>query len=79
MIGHGLGASGAMESVACIKSIETGIVHPTINLDDPDPLCDLDYVPHIARDHRQQYVLSSSFAFGGQNAALVMRSGRTST
>ena len=79
MIGHLISAAGAVEAIAAIACMNAGIVHPTMNLDEPDPLCDLDYVPHIARDHRQQYVLSSSFAFGGQNAALVMRSGRTST
>ena len=48
-------------------------MHPTINLDEPDPACDLDYVPHKARAHAQRYVLSNSFGFGGQNAALLLR------
>jgi 3-oxoacyl-[acyl-carrier-protein] synthase II len=74
MIGHGLGASGAMESIACVKSIETGMVHPTINLDTPDPECDLDYVPNQARNvGTVRAVLKNSFGFGGQNACLVFK------
>jgi 3-oxoacyl-[acyl-carrier-protein] synthase II len=74
MIGHGLGASGAMESIACVKSIETGMVHPTINLDTPDPECDLDYVPNKARNvGTVRAVLKNSFGFGGQNACLVFK------
>ncbi len=72
MIGHLISAAGAVEAVAAIACMNAGVVHPTINLDDPDPLCDLDYVPHAAREHRQKYVLSTSFAFGGQNAAIVI-------
>ena len=52
--------------------MEGGYVHPTLNLDDPDPACDLDHVPHQARVHAQRYVLSNSFAFGGQNACIVL-------
>jgi 3-oxoacyl-[acyl-carrier-protein] synthase II len=74
MIGHGLGASGAMESIACIKSIETGMVHPTINMETPDPECDLDYVPNKARNvGTVRAVLKNSFGFGGQNACLVFK------
>ena len=74
MIGHGLGASGAMESITCVKSIETGMVHPTINLDTPDPECDLDYVPNTARNvGNVRAVLKNSFGFGGQNACLVFK------
>ena len=74
MIGHGLGASGAMESIACVKSIETGMVHPTINLDTADPECDLDYVPNKARNvGTVRAVLKNSFGFGGQNACLVFK------
>ncbi len=74
MIGHTLGASGAIESVACVKAIETGIVPPTINLDTPDPECDLDYVPNKARSVGSvRVVLKNSFGFGGQNACLVIR------
>lgn len=74
MIGHLLGAAGAIELVACLKSIETGEVHPTINLDNPDPLCDLDYVPHTKRQKPVRYALSNSFGFGGHNVSLVVGS-----
>lgn len=73
MIGHLISAAGAAEAVAAILGMEGGWVHPTINLDDPDPECDLDHVPHVARRHRQRYVLSSSYAFGGQNASLLLK------
>ena len=62
-----------MESIASIRSIETGIIHPTINLDTPDPDCDLDYVPNEARSADVRVVLKNSFGFGGQNACLVYR------
>jgi 3-oxoacyl-[acyl-carrier-protein] synthase II len=73
MIGHLISAAGAVEAVAAILGMQAGVVHPTINLEEPDPACDLDYVPHQAREHRQRYVLSNSFAFGGQNASIVLR------
>ncbi len=73
MIGHPLGASGALEAIACIMSIRTGVLHPTRNLDNPDPDCDLDYIPHHARSTRVRTVLTNSFGLGGQNAALVLR------
>lgn len=73
MIGHALGASGALETVAAVKSIETGIIHPTINYETPDPECDLDYVPNVARRADVRVVLKNSFGFGGQNACLVLR------
>ena len=73
MIGHALGASGALEAVACIKAITDGMVHPTINYQVPDPACDLDYVPNQARKHDVKVVLSNAFGFGGQNACLVFR------
>ena len=74
MIGHTLGASGAIESVACLKSLETGIVPPTINYETPDPDCDLDYVPNEARQMgKVKAVLKNSFGFGGQNACLVFK------
>jgi 3-oxoacyl-[acyl-carrier-protein] synthase II len=73
MIGHGLGASGALESVACIKTLQTGIIHPTINYEHPDPECDLDYVPNVARQADVRIILKNSFGFGGQNACLVFR------
>jgi 3-oxoacyl-[acyl-carrier-protein] synthase II len=73
MIGHALGASGALEAVPCIKSITEGIIHPTINYEFPDPECDLDYVPNTARKKDVRVVLSNSFGFGGQNACLVFK------
>ncbi len=73
LIGHGLGASGAMESVAAVKSIETGWVHPTANQDEPDPACDLDYVPNKGRQAEVNVALKNSFGFGGQNSCLVYR------
>jgi 3-oxoacyl-[acyl-carrier-protein] synthase II len=76
MIGHLIAAAGAVEAVAAILCMEAGWVHPTINLDEPDRACDLDYVPHAARRHEQRYVLSNSFGFGGQNAAILLRNGR---
>ena len=73
MIGHLISAAGAVEAVAAIAGLRGGWVHPTINLDDPDPACDLDYVPHQAREHSQSIVLSNSFGFGGQNASVLFR------
>ena len=74
MIGHALGASGAIESVACVKAIQTGIVPPTINYETPDPECDLDYVPNKSRKLESvRVVLKNSFGFGGQNACLVFK------
>ena len=73
MIGHALGAAGAVEAVAAVKSIQTGLIHPTINYADPDPACDLDYVPNVARQADVRAVLSNSFGFGGQNACLVLQ------
>ena len=73
MIGHALGASGALEAVACIKAITEGMIHPTINYQVPDPECDLDYVPNQARKQDVRVALSNAFGFGGQNACLVFR------
>ncbi|MBA31477.1 MAG: beta-ketoacyl-[acyl-carrier-protein] synthase II [Chloroflexi bacterium] len=73
MIGHSLGASGSLEAIACIKSIEEKIIHPTINLYDQDPACDLNYVPNKAIEKEINTVLSNSFGFGGQNACIVLK------
>jgi 3-oxoacyl-[acyl-carrier-protein] synthase II len=73
MIGHAMGGSGAVEAVVAVKTIQTGIIHPTINYEVPDPFCDLDYVPNVAREKDVRTVLSNSFGFGGQNACLVIR------
>ena len=73
MVGHSLGASGALEAIACISSIKDGVLHPTINQDEPDPDCDLDYIPNVAREQEVNVTLSNSFGFGGQNACLVIK------
>jgi 3-oxoacyl-[acyl-carrier-protein] synthase II len=72
MIGHSLGGAGAVEAVACIKTLETGIIHPTINYETPDPECDLDYVPNEARETHPRTALSNSFALGGHNGAIIL-------
>lgn len=72
MIGHLMGAAGAVEAVACIMTIRDGVIHPTINYETPDPDCDLDYVPNTARKKAVDVVLSNSFGLGGQNACLVL-------
>ena len=69
--GHMLGAAGAVEMAICVKAIEQQVVPPTLNLDNPDPLCDLDYVPHTARARRVNAIINNSFGFGGHNACLV--------
>ena len=72
LIGHGLGASGGMETIATVKTIDTGAIHPTINLNTPDPTCDLDYVPNVSRTSDVRVALKNSFGFGGQNSCLVI-------
>ncbi len=72
MIGHSLGAAGAIEAIACIKAIETSTIHPTINYQTPDPACDLDYIPNVARHQEVNLALSNSFGLGGQNSCLVL-------
>jgi 3-oxoacyl-[acyl-carrier-protein] synthase II len=73
MTGHLLGAAGGIESIIAVKTIQTGIIAPTINLHEPDPECDLDYVPNQARSASVRTVLSNNLGFGGQNAAIVFR------
>lgn len=73
MIGHTLGAAGAMSALAAIGAIRDGIIPPTINLESPDPECDLDYVPNVARRHRVEVAIVNGFGFGGQNAVSVFR------
>ena len=73
MVGHGLGAAGAIEALASIKTITDRVIHPTMNYEFPDPECDLDYVPNQARKQQVNIVLSNSFGFGGQNSCLVFR------
>jgi 3-oxoacyl-[acyl-carrier-protein] synthase II len=71
MTGHTLGAAGAIEGIAAIQALHSGVLPPTRNLHDPDPELDLDYIPHEARAQRVDAVLSTNFAFGGQNAAVI--------
>ena len=73
MTGHLLGGSGGIEAVACVLSIKNGFIPPTINYSNPDPACDLDYVPNSARDVKIRVTLSNSFGFGGHNVCLVFR------
>jgi len=72
MVGHMMGASGAVEAVTSIMTLKEGIIHPTINYETPDPDCDLDYVPNVARKAKVNVVLSNSFGLGGQNACIVL-------
>lgn len=73
MMGHLLGAAGAVEAVVCLMAMENGVVPPTINYQYPDPDCDLDYVPNEAREMKVNVALSNSFGFGGHNASLIFR------
>ena len=73
MVGHALGGTGAIEAMACVKTITEGVIHPTINYKVPDPECDLDYVPNRSRRADVRTTLSNSFGLGGQNACLVIR------
>jgi len=73
MVGHLLGGVGGVEAIACVKTINDGVIHPTINYEHPDPSCDLDYVPNVAKKKEVKVALSNSFGFGGQNACLVFK------
>ncbi len=73
MVGHLLGAAGALEAAICLMAIQEGIIPPTINYEHPDPDCDLDYVPNTARQRKVDAALSNSFGFGGHNSCLVFR------
>ena len=73
MLGHLIGCAGAAEAIACIMVIREGIIPPTINLEHPDPECDLDYVPNVARQAKVTTALSNSFGFGGHNSVLILR------
>lgn len=77
MTGHLLGAAGAVEAIVTAKSIQEGRLHPTINLDVPDPECDLDYVPNVARECAIRCAVSNSFGFGGHNVSLVLTAADT--
>ncbi len=73
MTGHLLGAAGAIEAAVCVKAIQTSIIPPTINYEHPDPDCDLDYVPNVAREQEVKIALSTNLGFGGQNGALLFK------
>ena len=73
MTGHMLGAAGGAEAVFTILALRDQVAPPTINLDNPDPECDLDYVPHTAREMSMEVALSNSFGFGGTNGTLAFR------
>ncbi|MGC8764658.1 MAG: beta-ketoacyl-ACP synthase II [Brevinematia bacterium] len=73
MTGHTLGAAGGIEAIAVIKMIEDGLIHPTINLENPDPECDLDYTPNVAVKADIKYAISNSFGFGGHNVSIIFK------
>jgi 3-oxoacyl-[acyl-carrier-protein] synthase II len=72
MVGHTMGAASAVEAAACALALDTGWIPPTINYEEPDPECDLDYVPNTARQANPRVVLNNAYAFGGNNASLCM-------
>jgi 3-oxoacyl-[acyl-carrier-protein] synthase II len=73
MMGHLIAAAGSVEAIVCLLTMRDGVLPPTINLDNPDPACDLDYIPHTAREKAVDVALSNSFGFGGQNITLILR------
>ncbi len=73
MMGHLIGAAGSIEAIVCVLAIQHGVIPPTINLTNPDPECDLDYVPQTARRMKVTTTLSNSFGFGGHNSVLILR------
>ena len=72
-VGHSLGASGGLELIFCIKAIQNSVIPPTINLDTPDPDCDLDYTPNVPKEREVTYAMSNSFGFGGHNASIIVK------
>jgi 3-oxoacyl-[acyl-carrier-protein] synthase II len=75
MIGHTLGAAGAIEALICLLAMRDGKLPPTINYESPDPECDLDYIPNVARDAKVEMAMSNSYGFGGHNVSLILKKG----
>ena len=73
MTGHTLGAAGAISAIAAVKAMQEGYIPPTINLETPDPVCDLDYVPNTPRQAEVNIAIANGFGFGGQNASIVLQ------
>ena len=73
MVGHMLGAAGGVEAIYTVLAIRDGVLPPTINYETPDPECDLDYVPNVAREKKLEVALSNSFGFGGTNGTLIFK------
>jgi 3-oxoacyl-[acyl-carrier-protein] synthase II len=72
MIGHTMGAASAIEAACCSLALDTGVLPPTINFEEPDPECGLDYIPNEARQSNPKIVLNNAYAFGGNNASLCL-------
>jgi len=73
MTGHLLGAAGGIETIFCVKALEEGVIPPTINLENQDPQCDLNYTPNKAVEKDLRYVLNNSFGFGGTNSSIILK------
>ncbi len=73
MMGHLIAAAGAVEAMTCLLALEDDVLPPTINYENPDPDCDLDYIPNQPREDKAKVAISNSFGFGGQNVSLILR------